>query len=250
MLQHHVTSSTKVYLRHREGYPETGLLASAFEGFKTLGAEIVPFEWVDDIDSFEDLGPETMIAGYIGDIWRGLQKMGKDIPEPLDYPESLTKYLGRDIIKTCIGSVRNSDERMFVKPVQQKLFTGFVWEGRKDLVSRRRILLMDDSIEVLSCQPINMLSEYRAMILQGEILDVRRYKGDWSLSPDRDTVESAVKDFEASGEAPAAYTLDFAVSDDRTVLVEANDGYAFGNYGLRSEAYASCLAARWKQMAQ
>jgi len=60
-------------------------------------------------------------------------------------------------------------------------------------VSRSRIVTLPDSIEVLTCQPLDMLSEYRAMILQGEILDVRRYKGDWSLAPDRDTVESAVR---------------------------------------------------------
>ena len=98
-----------------------------------------------------------------------------------------------------------------------------------------------------------MESEYRAMILHGDIIDVRRYKGDWSLAPDRETVED-------SGSAPASYTLDFAVersfddiewmSINKTVLVEANDGFAFGNYGLLPEAYASCLAARWKEMVE
>lgn len=234
------------------------MMASAYEGFSKLGAEIVPFHWIDDIDSIEDLGPETMIVGYIGDVWRGLRKLGKTIPDSIDYPECLTRYLGRNIVQKTLGEVRQSDKRMFVKPVEHKLFTGFVWEGRKDALSRRRVVQLEDNTEVLTSQPLKMLSEYRAMILDGDILDVRRYKGDWSLAPHRPTVEHAVEDFEKAG-SPAAYTLDFAViesepdnspTDYSTVLVEANDGYAFGSYGLTPEAYASCLAARWKEMIQ
>jgi hypothetical protein len=112
---------------------------------------------------------------------------------------------------------------------------------------------MDDSIEVLTCKPVDMISEYRAIILDGEILDVRRYKGDWGVVIDSDTVKAAVNDFEASGEAPVAYTLDFALCNRgfggaNTILVEANDGYAFGNYGLNAEDYVSCLAARWAEL--
>ncbi len=256
MKHHIVTSDTKVYIRHKENSPANMMMASAYEGFSNLGAETTSFQKVEEIDEFEDLSPDTMIVGYIGDVWRGLRKLGKALPDPMDYPDSLKEFLHRDILKTTLRDVRNSDKPMFIKPVDHKLFTGFVWEGRKDDLSRRRIVHIDDTVEVFTCEPLNMLSEYRAMILEGEILDVRRYKGIWSLAPDAEVVRAAVKAFENSGEAPAAYTLDFAVTSIesssesffKTVLVEANDGFAFCNYGLEPEAYASCLAARWKEM--
>ena len=50
--------------------------------------------------------------------------------------------------------------------------------------------------------------------------------------------------------APAAYGLDFGVTaDGRTLLVEANDGFALGCYGLDPVIYAEMLEARWCELA-
>ncbi len=50
--------------------------------------------------------------------------------------------------------------------------------------------------------------------------------------------------------APHAYSLDWGVTDDgRTLLVEMNEGYALGHYGLPPVSYARFLAARWHQIA-
>ena len=43
--------------------------------------------------------------------------------------------------------------------------------------------------------------------------------------------------------------MDVGVLDDgRSALVEANDGFAVGRYGLDPNAYADMLAARWRQL--
>ena len=195
----------------------------------------------------EDLGPETVICGYIGDIVRGVEKMGESMPKTIDYPESLKNFLGRKIWQSTLGEVRNSTNKVFIKPVEHKLFTGFVFDC--SWPSRKRVVTIPDDTAVWVSECIEMDSEYRCIILYGEIIDVRRYKGDWSKVPDREVVENAVKCFEDSGEAPACYTLDFAVNSIGTMLVEANDGFSFGHYGMSSVAYATCLAARWKQLA-
>lgn len=36
--------------------------------------------------------------------------------------------------------------------------------------------------------------------------------------------------------------------DGRTLLVEVNDGYALGCYGLQHNLYAKLLAARWAEL--
>lgn len=59
-------------------------------------------------------------------------------------------------------------------------------------------------------------------------------------------IESAVKDFAG---APAGYAADFGVTGDgRTLLVEINDGYSLGCYGLQHNLYAQLLSARWAEL--
>jgi len=69
-----ISSSSKFYIRFRENIPESALIAHAYCGFNEMGAQIVPYYWIDDIDSIQDLGPETGVVGYIGDVHRGLKK--------------------------------------------------------------------------------------------------------------------------------------------------------------------------------
>lgn len=237
----------KFYIRHREGYPETEMQDCARRGMWEQNVETAAFEWTDDIDNMADLGPEVGIAGYIGDIWRGLKKLGVPIPPNVDYPEKLTDFLGRKIWQGTLGEVRASTSPLFVKPVEQKLFTGFLWQGASDFQSRRRVVTHPDETPCWISEPAQMVAEFRSMILYRRILDVRRYKGDWSKAPSRDIIEAAVR---AMGrKAPHSYCLDWAVTDDgRTILVEMNEGYAFGHYGASHINYAKMLAARWWQL--
>lgn len=48
---------------------------------------------------------------------------------------------------------------------------------------------------------------------------------------------------------PAACCMDICVTDDgRTLLVEFNDAYALGSYGLNDIQYAKLISARWSQL--
>lgn len=44
---------TKMYVRYREGLPDTEMMCYAVLGFQKLGVVIQPFEWVDDVDHRE-----------------------------------------------------------------------------------------------------------------------------------------------------------------------------------------------------
>ena len=237
--------ATKFYIRHREGYPETELQDYARRGFWTFGIETAIFEWIDDIDAFEDLSPTVGVAGYIGDVHRGLTKLNKPIPVNVDYPKVLSEFLGRKIWEGNLEEVRASIYPLFVKPREHKAFTGFVWNADRE--SRMRIVTQHDDCPVWIAEPVNFISEYRSFILHGKVIDCRRYKGDWSKAPNRDIVENAVK---AMDKDPLdAYSLDWGVTDDgRTLLVEQNEGFALGHYGLPPTLYARMLSARWHQM--
>ncbi len=49
--------------------------------------------------------------------------------------------------------------------------------------------------------------------------------------------------------APAGYAIDFGVTDKgQTILIEVNDGYALGSYGLFYLDYVKLLSARWAEL--
>lgn len=237
----------KIYVRHKEQYPEADSMAWAHYGFSQLGIETVPFYWIDDIDSIEDLGPEVGIAGYVGDIHRALQKVNLPIPPNVDYPEALKKFIGRDIYQGTLKDVRKSIKPLFVKPVEHKVFSGFIYSG--DDLSRRRIVTLDDDVPVWICEPVNIVAEYRSFILYNQLLDVRRYKGDWSVAPDKNVLEEAVKLMKGLPGTPKAYLLDWGIDDKgNTFLVEMNEGFSFGHYGFPPVSYARMISARWYEM--
>ena len=80
-------------------------------------------------------------------------------------------------------------------------------------------------------------------MLRGKVVGAAHYKGDCFTHPDAATVRAGVAAFTG---APAAYGLDFGVTaDGRTLLVEANDGFALGCYGLDPVLFAEMLEVRW-----
>lgn len=240
--------ATKFYIRHREGYPETVMQDYARRGFAECGVETGIFEWIDDIDEMCDLGPYVGVAGYIGDVHRALKRLGRPIPVNVDYPNWLRHTLGRNIRRGYLGDVRASMDPVFIKPVQHKEFTGMVWEGRAE--DRRKIVTQPDDVEVWISELVNFRAEYRSYILNNMVIDVRFYKGDWSLAPNRSIVEDAAALLALKREAPRAYCLDWGIDrHGRTLLVEMNEGYAMGHYGLNPVLYSRMLSARWYEMA-
>lgn len=234
----------KVYIRCREGeIPDSVNNFAAYDGFRQLGAEIVPFYGFGDVEEIKDFGPNVGISGYLVDIWLALKTIQKPKPTPIDYPEELTDYLGRSIKSSTLGEVRKILDPIFVKPKEDKLFTGYL--TRMGDGDRNSVLCPDDT-EVWTSDLVKFVTEYRVFVMDSKIIGAHFYKGNWGIVPNRDIIESAVKAFT---KAPRGYSLDFGVTDDgKTLLVEANDGYALGNYGLNSVLYARLIEARWEEL--
>ena len=92
-------------------------------------------------------------------------------------------------------------------------------------------------------------SEFRAYVIGARTVALDHYDGDPDLRPCERVIAEAVRAYYDSGEAPAGYGIDFGVLDDgSTALVEANDGYALGAYGIAADLYADVLLARWAQL--
>lgn len=188
---------------------------------------------------------EDVVVGYVGTIrWR-LKQFGIDTPE-LDYPDELTKYLGRKVWSDKLSHIVYHTDLwpVFVKSVEDKEITGKVIKTPADLVGAGTC---GEDKDVWCSEPINIVAEWRCFVRYGRILDIRPYKGDYyNYHYDFRVIENCISDYKT---APAGYAVDFGVTEDgRTILIEVNDGYALGSYGLLYYDYTKLLSARWAEL--
>jgi ATP-grasp domain, R2K clade family 3 len=215
----------------------------AYEAYRQMGWEMVRF---NQNIGFTDLQPENVVVGYVDGVHAALRHLGRAIPIEPNYPEILTPFLGRKIWRSTINTIANQPENwnIFVKPAEaSKTFTGRVIRSTKDLIGCGNF---HDDLPIWCSEIADFVTEWRCFVRYGQILDVRRYAGDWRSAPDISVIEAAVKQYQS---APAGYAIDFGLTrDGRTLLVEVNDGYAIGAYGLFYIDYAKLLSARWAEM--
>jgi hypothetical protein len=238
----------KAYVRFRENIPDNANTYAAAEGFAQQGIPVVPFYGFGDLNlsNMPDLGPQAIVSGNVGDVWEVLRLLGRPIPPPLDYPGHLDWLMGRRFEYVTLAQVRALVERHFVKPVQQKLFGGFVFDPM-DPRSRLAVAAYPEDTLCIIAEEVDFVSEYRCFIRDNAPVGVKHYRGDSFVALDKTTYNKAVKC--CKGRMPAAYSLDLGVTaDGRTLLVEANEGYALGSYGLNGLVYARFLEARWMQL--
>ncbi|UYZ64121.1 ATP-grasp domain-containing protein [Hymenobacter weizhouensis] len=215
----------------------------ALEGFRLMGWEIVPFVGASEL---QGNAPDEVVVGHIGQVRYALRQLGRDVPAELGYPVAIRPWLGRRLWQSTINTIASSPELwpVFVKPIYAaKKFTGVLVRGTRDLVGCGD---QQEDTPVWCSEPVSFVAEWRCFVRYGQVLDARHYRGDWRVHFDARVVEQAVA---AYADAPAGYSLDVGLTDDgRTVVVEVNDGYSLGAYGLTPLSYAKLLSARWAQM--
>lgn len=216
----------------------------AFDGFRKMGWEVAYYQHGRDLTGN---ALDEVVVGYIDDVKSALYNLGiRELPS-LNYPEELTEYLGRRIWTSTINTIANNPHlwNVFVKPIHDlKQFTGVWVRSAKDLIGCGN---QEKDIEVWCSEPVNFVGEWRCFVRYGILLDARPYKGKhWRCHLDWRRVEKAIQDYRS---APHGYTIDFGVTDKgETLLVEVNEGYSIGAYGLQSTDYAKLLSARWAQL--
>ena len=168
------------------------------------------------------------------------------IPSFLKLLKSLLGFLGRKVWSSTINHINFHPELwpLFVKSVEDKEITGVVVKSPKDLVGCGTCGI---DRPVYCSEVVNILAEWRCFIRYGKIVDIRLYKGDYfNYHYDFDVIKKAVL---AHKTAPAGYAMDFGITDKgETILIEVNDGYALGSYGLLYYDYAKLLSARWAEL--
>ena len=232
----------RVFIKTNEkGIPETETDYTAWQGFLSLGFNPIFYSSEKEI---EDTRPDDLIVGGVSIIKRKMDSFCITIHE-YDYPEELHEYLGRRIWNDKLDSVlkKTEDWPVFVKPIKDKAFVGFVLRSLTDVPRLRDTKKAEP---VLCSELIEFDAEYRAFTRYGKIWDVRPYRGDWHVRYDPGILDDMINDFHS---IPAGCAIDVGVTKDgRTLLVEINDGFALGCYGAEPVQYAKLLSARWCEL--
>jgi hypothetical protein len=228
-----------------------------YDGYLELCQPTKFFKEFEVVTNKELIGRNDVFCGHVNickQIWKNL---GLKIPELDCYPKELKEYFGRNIRKmdflNCynlmVENEENFGETYFIKPIKNKLFTGFTCTTAKEAIKVKDISPCTFNTMVYMCSYVKFDAEFRAYVFKNKIVDVFRYWGDnWSVTVDKAKVEHMVS---LVPNPPVFYSLDFGIDDKgRTLLVEINDGYALGNYGLGPKQYAEMSMARWKEIMQ
>ena len=241
-------------LSDSNGVPTTRNLYALYKGFKELGEEVSTYTMADvEADNIPHT-KDDMVLGHIDycrKYIKALNKQGK-VPPNLDYPEELKPFLKRDVRIVPLSSVYGrmtideNPEPMFVKSYDQKQITGFVCRNFSDFVKHCTGHDLDTLVYVSDV--VDFRAEYRTYIHRHGIVTSIRYTGDWGVSPRKSTVEAMLYALRNT-KMPVAYSIDVGIlQSGETVLVECNDGFALGNYGVPERKYAEMNRDRWYQM--
>lgn len=217
---------------------------AAFYGFSLLGWEVIFYEG----NPPEGLSRQDIVVGWITQVKMAIKNLGIEPPTEIDYPEELEPYYGRKLWKSTLHKIYTDESTwpVFVKPVKGKQFNGKLITKLGDLVG----LGSQEDREIWCSEPVNFLSEYRCFVRYGQVVDCRRYKGDYRIYPNYDLIDDVIHCYKSQ---PAAFTLDVGIVERKngkhqTRVVEINDAYAMGSYGLHHIDYAKMVSARWSQI--
>jgi hypothetical protein len=173
----------------------------------------------------------------------------------VEFMNEVFKRIGKDGIRLPLNSNRESKimklsdvldsglVNKFIKPKNIKLFTGFCLDGHhynflKNIPPDTEVFVYDIIRDIES--------EWRLYIHRNVIVDSKNYLGDFKMTPDYKYVEAVIRTNKLRGDFPDTYTIDIGVlSNGFSMVVEFNDMWAIGNYGLSNSLYVRMLRDRY-----
>lgn len=232
----------KIYIQSMNNFPIADWAVSAYMGFREKQSNIIFFEDIEEVPTSK----YNIVVAYIEDTNKYLERMGLSPKMALNIPTELEKYTGREIKYMTMKEFKEDPILpIFVKPARKsKEFQAGVItkpDSKKFFFGSH-----PDDTPVLVSEVVDFVSEYRGYVIDGELKGIKHYMGDFRIFPDMKIIDSAISEYKSQ---PAGYSIDFGVtSDGRTLLIECNDGWSLGNYGLNDVTYSTLLAKRWIQL--
>ena len=212
-----------------------------------LGAEEMEHT-IRTFTNFNDIPnkPNHIVVGSVEQCQGWLKLNNYEIPQAIDINQ-FSEFLKRKIFISHTSEIEEllKSGPIFIKPANKiKAFTGFQVDNKLmfDLFSEgyQGDILVQDVLDIIS--------EYRIYVTDGKIVGCKHYSGDFLKFPQGHIINSI---FQKAKQMLThhSYTIDVAVLEDgTTALIELNDGWACGNYGLEPLDYYLFCRNRWLQI--
>lgn len=223
------------------------------------GFTIVPFDDFNlpDLIDCEVFDKNDIVVGSVEATKAFWNAAGIEVPNYIGFPKSLEQFYRRKIGRTTIGEIEAKDLPLFIKPLEDvKLFTGFVLEKFSTLQNIGMYYSdVNSNTAVYTSEVIDIVSEYRCFVHKNELVGIKHYSGDFKLFPSVSYIHKMIEEYK--DEAPISYTLDVGIieinkneviSFEQTVLIEINDFWAIGGYGLDGKTYVRMLIDRFQEI--
>jgi len=89
---------------------------------------------------------------------------------------------------------------------------------------------------------IDIQSEWRAFVYKKQLVGLQNYSGDFDVFPDVSKIKLMISTY---ARAPIAYTLDVAISNHNTVIIEVHDFFSCGLYGFADYRILPFMFSDW-----
>lgn len=227
----------------KDNIPQTIDCSIAFHGFEELNARVtISHDWFslnkNELKKFDVCVGGVLICQHV------LNKLGVTNYNISCYPNELQKFLNRKIEKTTLRQFVSCHlENKFVKSVSPKRFGTFkTTRQNKDYLLT--LMGLDENEEIYISDLVEFDSEWRVYVKENRIQNICFYRGDPTVFPDPKVIRRMI----SSWCGPCCYALDVGIIENKTCLVEINDFYSVGNYGLDPVTYADMLLLRWRDL--
>ena len=118
-------------------------------------------------------------------------------------------------------------------------------KGLTSMVKNPEILSVPPGGNYQISKYISIDSEWRSFIYKGKLVGLQHYVGEFTLFPDVRMIKHMIEVYEASKEAPIAYTLDVGINDQGTFVIEVHDFFSCGLYGFTNHPILPQMFGRW-----
>lgn len=206
----------------------------------------IPFKKFHNAENIP-LNPYNVIVGSVESCEIVLNNMKLEVPPPIDMLK-LAPISGRKFeVKTKEKFLEYYELfPYFIKPYDKhKQFPAFIAKDKGDVLMYTNKI---NNVNFLISNPLSIISEYRLYINKKKILGMKHYSGDPFVYPDPLFIKKAL-DFCYKNLNLLSYSLDFGIlQTGETILIEAQDAWAIGNYGLEPYDYIKFVKDRWLQI--
>ncbi len=231
-----------VYIQSNEGRvrPHHFDAACAMYGCIETGEDyhLVPFDMLDN-GSYNERLRRNLCVGSVEFMNEVFKRIG------ITAQPRVPINSNRHCRTMSLSEVMKLSEDVFIKPLKTKLFTGFVLDGFQYTCLDK--IPGDTTVLVYEPFKSRIISEWRVYIHNNKVVYAGNYAGDPLLAPCHVYVDERVQ--ENGRSFPVSYTIDIGILyGGENVVIEYNDMWAIGNYGMPNDLYLRLLKDRYFQI--